>query len=842
MHRQTVRDLVISCVVLIALTGCHAATPSGLATATATSAQTSTSTPTQRPTRTPQPTATPAATATLSPISGWGQRPIRPATRYRLDAWTAADLQQWLELEFKPYPESESGSYDAWTDGSDLRIALRREIVSRFAGSTEADAAQTALIDPAEYVGATSVPAEPFRAAFQQALNDGDVRSITAEDLTRLLAGTPYGEFLSVWDVRVADNVLGDGETGWVIDVRLGAEMALPLAISGRPGHYRVATPQTDWSRFAWSDHDVRVQDLNANDIPELAVWESHWGTGMSHFCVEEYAVYEWNGAGFANLTPDLHTAANTDSGGCLDFEVVAGADGRQAVTTGNTVAANCWYADQWGIGDLVILRRYEWNGSYFSLSDQSIQPAQATSLPKSPINPCTLIWVNEAGVENAQARALLPQLLDSDDPALIDGFAESFGPAWRDYFTLKLGVWHALQGDSTTAIRLLESVRAAPAVPDYSKASEMATAFVDAYGRAGAFAGCAAVNAQLDLEPFALEYMVDGMSYRMGQVREAWGFSDWQWGLAGGSLWSGALVRHDALNVCNLDAALRLSVRGQTFTDSAQLEAWLAAREIPYTGLVATDLDGDGRQDWLLLAGTEFEQSFAWWAILNRPGAAQAIWLGRPFNAQGTVAAAADTFSPDPHGRPVTVLQWPSGLMAFRLTQSGDSWVVESLLPEVGSIAEEMQLGFIIEKDSAGSADSDVLRVHFTYSDIGDDEWMTLAWDDIHHQLVDVDSAWLRQTRQVREVERLLFEARDPAGAAAILDTLLNETIVLDDPAYRWRKLPRLAPYLWYLRGVTAEAQGQDAAAVEAYWTVWDRYPTHPLAAIAQDRLTPWP
>lgn len=838
MYRLTLRTTILGMVVVSALTGCHAATPSGLTNGAPTSAPTGT--PTRRATPTPQPTVTATATATVSPTLAWGRRPTLPASRYGLLPWTASDLQRWVDLDLEPYPESDLGRYDPSTDGANLKVTLRREIVARFATAPEADAALAALIDPGEYGWADSIPAEPFRVVFEMALNDGDVTTFTAEGLTHWLEGTRFGAFLSVRDVLAADNVLGNGEPGWVIDVRDGAEKALPLAIAGRPGHFQVVSPQKEWSRFAWSDHQIYTHDLNANGVPELAVWGGWWGTGMSHFCVEDYAAYEWNGSAFANLTPGLYTQANTDSGDCVPFEITQGPDGTQALTTGNRIASNCEYNEQWSVDDLVILRRYEWNGSTFALKGTVIQPAEASAPDGDPINPCALTWVNEAGVENTQARELLPQLLDSGDSTLTDGFAKSFGPAWHDYFTLKLGMWQAMLGDASRAAALLEAVRDAPAAPKYTTASELAAAFLDAYRRAGPLAGCAAVNAQVDLKPFALEFPIDGTYYRMGEVSDAWGFYDSQWALGGGSLWSGPLVRQNVLNVCNLDSALRLSIQWTPIPDRATLEAWLMAREIPYSGLVETDLNADGRKDWVFLAGTENDASLAWWAVVNRPGSPRAIWLRRLDHVKDSVPTTAVTFSPDPHGGPVTVLQWPSGLMAFRLIESDGSWLVEDVLPRTETLAEEMQLGLSLEENAAAYENRDVVHVHFSYSDVWDDEWMTLAWGDTAHALVDVDSLSLRQAQQIAEVERLLFDARDPASAATILDTLLDNHEVLADPALRWRQLPRWEPYLWYLRGVAAEAQGQDQVAIEAYWTVWDRFPTHPLAAVAQNRLDP--
>lgn len=819
-------------------------TPSPQTSASPTLRLTPTRTPTPRTTATPKITAmprgsvtpgssiTPRSSATPPPVRFvWGLTPTGEAEDYTLRPWAADSALRFANTTPPAFPtDSQGQAYQEEYAWPPAKLAVLREIVARFPTFTQAAEAQQALLDPQTYGWATEIPVEPFRAAFETALNLSPTVEISDTALTDLLQTQfPQAAFFAV-QVLPADNVLGEDAPSWALDVRAASDYGnygAAFAVVGQPGAYRVATTQTLWQRFAWSDQRVLTTDLNANGIPEIAVWESRWGTGMSHFCVEHLAVYEWNGDQFVDLTPGLATQANTDAGDCLGFEFVGGPNNPQAITTGNSIDSFC-FESEGTRGELRLQRRYEWNGAYFALARNEILPRPEGA----DITKCTLSWVNEAGPTNAEAFELLPRLLATTDLTLTADFADQFGPAYLDFFHFKLGAWYAMHGQQAQALALLTQVRDAPANPEFNTASKMAEAFLNYYPTVGVYAGCAAASKQLNLEAFRSEFLVEGFSYSTGAMREAWGFSDPQWGFGYGSFWSGTTLRADPLNVCSLIPAFQLAVEQQAFSTTQDLTAWLAQQQIAYTGLEEGDVNGDGRRDWLLLVSTGSDQTQHVWVLLNQGGGLRAHWVTNTYRDTGNIPAVWNRFTPYAGGAALNVYQWPEGLVIFRaVAQTGEAGL--EVVHSVNRFQYETFAGFTLQ--SAPTTTQQTLdATHLRIAGKEDNDWYTLGWDPALNTLRVVASPAYNQGQALQKIEDLLFVQQNPVAASASISELLSTT------STPYGDLPTVEPYLWYLQGLAYEMQGETPKAIEAYWTLWHEFPIHPLSYVVQQKLEP--
>ena len=842
MMRQTI--LILLAVLLLAACDQAVVTPTVTASAThppvsATPTPTRTASPSRTPT--PRPTATalrdsgptpaaklPTNTLILPPthtpqptpivaIPDFGGTPARSVGSYTLNPWNGDEAWNIINTGLSAFPADLAGSYDFGQDWAMVELTLLREITARFSDSVHYSDAGAALISPDLYLW-LSIPVEntlePFRQALESAVNANPEIEVSSQALDQIIADQLQHPDIHVLQVLPANNVLGDGAPGWILDVRMGAFAGAAFALTGEPGAYHLISPRSDWRPFMWSEQWVLALDLNANGIPEIAIQDSFWGMGMTHLCREIFQLYEWNGSSFVNLTPGLSTWANTDVGGCLGFEFSPGPNGTQAITTGNRILSWCRYNDLRDVGILEIERRYEWNGQFFTLVNEDIAPLEA-SMPEGYIlNRCSLWWVYEAGAENDQAFQLLPSLLETTDPELIAGFTEIFGPAYLDFFRFKLGTWYAMRGQQAQALALLTQVRDQPANPKYTGASQLAEAFLQEYPATGAYAGCAAANQIV-----------------VGTSRDNWGFSDYHWYYWETNFFNLSNLRLDPMNICSLATAFRLAVQNRSFANSDGLKSWLSGQGIPYTGMQEGDLDGDGRSDWLVLLGTGHQQSWHLWALLNRGGHTIPLWVSDTRMTTENIPAALNFFTPAENIGSLIVYQWPKEIIVFRVV-THDSWSgIEVTYQDFGS--EETYLGFSIRSPDGGAEELYIERIG---DEIRQTDWYVLGWDSVENTLATVSSPQLDQDEQIHAAEWLLFEQNDPQAALVILNTLLDDETQLVEWGYG--DLPRIRPYLQYLLGLAYEMSGDQQNAILAYWSLWNSYPLHPLSYVVQQKL----
>ncbi|GEM_PF-3271192 len=806
------------------------------------------STPSPLPTSTRAPSKPPATlTSTPVPPPDFGNLPDREAGDYSLVSWDDEQLWKILESDTPVFPKNEYGNSDydfsAWAS---VRLTLMREMTARFPGSSHYSDVNSLVTYPETY-SFLAIPVENtlghFQAAFEAAINANPNIEITDDQLNSLLSGPLQINYLNA-KVLPANNVLNDGKQSWILDIQNEISFGAAFALVGDPGNYRLLSPAKDWNIYWWSSQEVFTYDLNANGIPEIAVLEERWGTGFSHFCHNFLRVYEWNGSSFANLAPNLEIGINTDVGNCLPFDFVPGPNGTQAITAGHKYYSNCYIGDYQWVGNLIIQRRYEWNGISFEPVSDEILPLSASMPEGGELNKCALVWTNMAGVENDEAIKLLPKLLSITDPNLVSGFQEEYGPAYLDYFRFKLGTWYAMRGQRSQAVALLTQVRDNPANPDYDKASELAGAFLQGYLAGGAYAGCVAAGELLNLRDFAGLYLHH--YYDTDKMREAWGFSDLfsregYWTVIGGP--SGS---EDLFDLCSLAVAFRLVIQRQTFTSTANLTRWFDSQGIPYTGLYEGDADGDGQRDWITLLGTGRNQEFNLWVLLNKNGRIVPLWVANVDDAEGAITnipTSWNSLSPNTHYGLYNVYQLPHLMVIFRVVSRGSTSLIEVVVinRSIYSVGGYYQ-GFTIRP-----SDIDYLK------EIGAEEiyvlteeegwnanWSIFGWDPAANTVQKLSSSDDGLIQQIHIAEGLIFENTDASlyRAIEIIPQLMynSDFLRLDDRLSSTR--PQLRPYLQYLLGLAYEMIGDAPNAVRVYWKLWHDFPTHPFSYVAQQKL----
>ncbi len=826
----------------LALTACSADDPTPQwATATrpphqATPGQMPTGTRPVEPTHVSNPVQ-PSATPTVPPTPWWGNPPVHPAEEYRLSEWNASDALGWAQADLAPYPTDYLGrSYVDSYAAALVSTTLYQESMLVDPASPAADVARRALLDPATRGNNTSPSVEPLRVEMERILNATQSEVLDLAPLNEALDTAAGSDGLDVTSLQSIDNLLGDGAPGWVIEVHASYDAAILLAIR-QPGAYLVLALQPNWMPDFHNDFLVAVQDLNANGVPEVTLTDRFSGSGFSHYCYDRLAAYEWLDGRFINLTPGLAESSDSDAGECLPFDVVPATSGPAEILAGVRTFTHCEIRDDWATASVVLQRRFTWNGAFFDLADETILPFPESSVGDPALAACALAWADEAGPEAPGAQGLMKSALAEQDPATIQLYNQLYGPAFRDYFAFKLGVWLALAGDDEEARTQLSAVRDRPTRPDYTAAGRLASAFLTAFETKGTYAGCTAVADVLDPGDFPLGSDSWLVFFDHDAMRASWGFVGPDWATGGEPEGDGPLLQRDTLNLCSLVSAFRMEIERWTITTTPSLVAYLTARQIPYTGLQEADVDGDGRLDWLLLVGTGGRQSLQLWVLLNQPSGIEAEWVGGSYTANTSIPTTAAAFAPHPEAGVLTIYQWPSDLAVLRAIKLTTSTRVVDLV-DSALISTGTQLGFSIAADPAhpGTSTLTVSQADRAYWDPSE---ITLDWVSDAHELAVVDRDGGVARQQLTDAERKLFVDHDPVAANAILSELVHR--IGDLPAQiepNRGALPTFWPYVLYLRALAAERSGNTAEAIETYWTLWNNYALDPFSAIAQLKL----
>ena len=670
-----------------------------------------------------------------------------------------------------------------------------------------------------------------FITSFEKALNQADLVEMTDAGLNRYVPESTKG--LIFTKILPVDNLVGDGKPGWVLEFRID-EYAAVMALSGTPGNYRITSPTNEWTYFAWSDETVDTYDLNANSVPEIVITEEHWGMGSSHFCDEIFSLFEWDGEQFVNLTPNIYSNANTDFGSCLDFSIEDGPKGTKSISAREEMRTGCRLGDSYSdpeLGNLIKRERFEWNGTFFELAYEGVEPIDESIAGTNGMNKCTLSWVNEAGASNDQAFELLPVLLNKQN--LKTEFTDQYGPAYLDFFRFKLGTWYAMRGWQSQAISLLTQVREHPDHPEFTTASNLADAFLDKYLNVSPYAGCVAANQTLDFEDFTNPHEPGMMNIE--KMRELWGFSDPLWSTYKQSFFSGMNGREDPWNVCSLPAAFRESVKKQAFTKSQDLRNWLNRQGIPFTGLVDADVDSNDQTDWLLFAGTGDQQSMQLWLLLNKASHVVPIHIADydpslPFEFVNpltiNIAAAWNTFTPSPAAGQLNIYEWADGIIAFKMINSDNRYVVDTLFSDLYLSYDGSILYFSIQTPQLSNivnGKGEQVYVRLSKGNYNNATWFILGWDDY---LKKVSSPVIESDRVLNNSEAILFLNGDYSQAIQMLEEDLK---IADDS---------MKPRLEYMLALAYEKSGNENEAVKAYLKLWQDFPTDPFTYVAQQQL----
>lgn len=489
-------------------------------------------------------------------------RPVPPqgdAAAYRLRAWAENDstvlLQRFYGVHLPPeYVRFSSGSYLAYLH----TFQYERLLLFPNSPQWEAWAWEAAALAP------SGVP-------LRLTLPDQDIFAVLFEDLLYLLDGNFSAARTWVknhgFTVSVPSSVtglFGDGQKALVFlahDNITGVSAV--YAVSPRGGHVRVERVM-DWQSAG--DDDYRIQgmrDTNANGLPEVIV-AANGDARYGMICGQDLLLFEWQDGTFVSRGERLEIFRYPDYEGSCNgtwtFGVSAAGVPFLVTTAYRYTARDC--------PDFDVQRTYLWDGTQYRLKEETI-PDYDSSEPA-----CQLNWALKViggwpqGWNDDRTLGVVAGLLN-DWPPSLDVVQ---GPASRDYFRLRLGMWHDLRGESEQALALLQPLAEIPYLARYDLPSRMAAAYLTGREAAGLLGACLHMDAAWKASQPARGFF---------KMIDEYGF------IQNSELYYGLCSSTESLQAVPISAALE---------QGAGLQAWLERAGIRVWDTVAVDLNQDNK------------------------------------------------------------------------------------------------------------------------------------------------------------------------------------------------------------------------------------------------------
>jgi tetratricopeptide (TPR) repeat protein len=670
-------------------------------------------------------------------------------------------------------------------------------------------------------------PGESLFAFLLEALyTRGDIPSHEA------LTQTLETESLMTW---VADSIyvtglFGDGQEALVITLLKHpvdyTGVCATLAIHPVGSQVRVETLQ-DWAACDWGSVTnyfslPGAADTNGNGLPEVIVSSETGASGFPQHWTQHIYLYEWDPSKEAFTDTDIPVFSQAcDRGPCAgQYEIGApDAHGYRPITV-----SAYWYTDGAPYRDpkskdpepcptLEVRRTYRWDGKQYAAGEDELVPP-----PDRP--ECRIAWADQViyryGWQNDQAIQILSEALENWPEAMNT----RWGPASRDYFRLRLGIWQELRGEASAALRRLQDLVDQPTDPQYDLPARLAAEYLGARSQAGIAAACYQAGqtwraeAQAVYDTLENAYEIDGLIAR-------WGFAHPGW-------FGGFGLNIDDL--CTLDEALEVGAPTLWAVSTANLKNWLEIMGVQVLAVKPVDLDGNGQTDWLALIHTERGGGSTYlWAFVRTPHGLKASLVDGFWN--NYIDFTLRSYRPEKGAPLVQLFQLDDSLSIF--------YFDANKAPEMLG-GQNYVVGHWVDERPEGSQ-----LVVYTRPIYQQPEVYTYTWNADTHRM-DEHTFGYDYDASETEAERLLFQAMDYEAAIEAIQQFLREAPpeVIDCRGYynegchaspEW-----YVPYMRYLLALAYDLDGQAEKALQGYFLLWRDYPTHLFGMVARLKLEP--
>ncbi len=759
------------------------------------------------PTATLPPTATPQPTFIPTPESpGWILQPtptIFPVTTpaessdgYQLQDWDEAKAMEFIQLAGS-YAENVQPVIDTWANQNEV-YAYAQSIVEmaiyeallRFPETPSREWLEWQLAYAQVMQGkpeATALVVELLEAGFA----DGRYTLDNLNDSLR-----PHRFAIQTGDYKPypleVTNLFGGGE---INDLRLITTLRYPnspqsdgalIAISREnPAH--VTPIASNWSQGFGRFSQIWLHDLTNDNQPELLIdWDISSGGVACHLL----SILHWQGEEFKNPGSALPCRSGWSIGSTDE-------KGNFIVEAEDTLI---------GMGAAAVLETYAWNGTTFELK---------TSSSPLPDNPDTYSANYYKDFYDPLSEL---HLLEEVEANWTDEWRKVVGPNYLDALRFRQATLNFSLGEPETAINMLRQVATKPTDPITPTISLAAQAFLDSYSTPlDLYMAC--TNSLLVLKNALNGYEPDG-SIRDSEVRlKSWGLGQYN------------------LTLCDPETAFEQIVDAWNESDAWKQTAvpdLFQQSSIKPSFLMPLDLDQDGDTDWL--ASIEVVQPETRWFTLHKLIALISTDEGLiplPIDETGNnppTPLPLDTVLLSDYDTPVHVLffSYRPRIVAIE-TKNGEpflrEWLSYAYWPDF--------LDYQILNDSTNTKFIVRLEPRIwleAYNEI------VYQWDpdkqdfELLEKRAD-NSLGIPLDEAIAQAEALLLQKGDFAAAIPVLTAVLAELRAQDE-------LTWAIPRPFYLLGLAYELSGDEANAVDAYWTLWQTFPESPYALLAQAKL----
>jgi hypothetical protein len=777
---------------------------------------------TARTTR-PAPTATVTATLQPAPTSTFAisslpsfspsNKPDRELSGYQLRVWTEVDsialLQGFQDLV---KDKQDQVPYDMVSDYS---VAFQSERLLRYPDSpARTDVLWDILLNKPEV---TSIPGiQPTHDLMSFLISGILAQNVKPADLpTELEKHHAY-----VDKTVTIKNLTGNGADSIILVIKIpDAGMTGVFAVFQDGEKFRVAKVRNwDVSEAPALGRYFEVYDVgdtNGNGLPELVVQIKTGGSGDPQIWKESIDDFEWSagrGEFLSQSFPVFWQSCDESGQGPCEGDWKFSKNGSQSVLT----TQSYWFTHE-SCPNLTIQRLSAWDGEQYIPGNPAVVPPGDDLTPE-----CRLAWaetaiwmpagiwekdITETGWENGLAISIVEHSL-KNWPALAD---EWWGPASRDYFKLRLGIWRELRNEGSQAKSLLQQVASNPSHVQYNFASRLASLYLQKRASSGAAKACLALD-----DAFTEEFRkIVPEPSRYNNDKETLA----AWGFARG---------HGSL--CDIYEMLPVDAQNARMVSADLLNAWLKKTAFTVYQNEPVDLNGDGLQDRLLVLDTIGYGSGDPWAFLGAPDGFKAVFISdmSSESEQQLVMKIRSINTGDVV--PTLLISLGDRLNIFRITPHS---TIESLVDEYSVQTFEVV-------DQASPA-----KILVKVDGYSGKRTTTYLWDSKTKNFVEHDDFAIAQA----EIENLLYIQKDYRVAIVSINSFLQTAppeptrpfeCGVDIPGGCRYRPDWYIPYFRYLLGVSYELSGQSDQAKQVYYELWRDDPKNIFGIAASQKLMP--
>jgi len=772
--------------------------PSPIGKASATLSITSTVTKTVKPpvTSTWIPSKTPAPT--LSPTL------IPRASSYLLRTWTEKDSAKWID-EAGQLPREKIEVYPKAV------VAFQSEQLLRFPDSENwrMNAWKAIRTNPMnDHLPGIS----PGQTAFSWMLeNLFNQHEITIEDFLASPDDLPF----YIADSLTIENLFGDGQDAVIFN----AESFYDIHLCGTFGlHkagdlYRVETIR-NWAICSLPASGVyftieALGDTNGNGLPELGMLVQAGYNGIPQSREESLWWYEWD-----SVTEAFHSQRYQIVSQTCDEFGDGPCHGKHTFQGQSLTISEYWYT-QPGCPDLEIQQTYFWNGREYAFARKHIVPA-----PAEPAQ-CRLAWADEmirfygSGQTNNDSINIVAEMVEN-----WSDVTNLWGPAGKDYFQLRLGIWRDLRGEDDAAVNLLQSLATHPSEPQYNFASQIASIYLENRALQGIFKACLAAenawNASLHSDFPEI--------YHLNDLLGKWGFVNRRWT-------SGMAMDARVESLCTFQDGLAAGVAKLQFLTSSDLQQWLDNAGLQTTAIEAGDFNEDEKNDYLVtvnLPAQGYINQDIWMFVQTSSGTVVSRLESSSFSDTEEIPPISlvwENYRFTDISFPISIVQLDSDLIAFRVDADG----LVNILFKASGVKAYAPTG-------DGFSVVAIDRGHNT-------QVRSYSWDELTEKFNEQVAGYDFASAE-RVVEQLLFVHKNYPAVIAKIESFLieapseqNQIVQRSQDAVTY-PTDWYHPYLRYLLGIAYEMDGKPELAVETYFLLWQNYPDSIFGQAAMDKL----